>query len=127
MKFFGKKRTIQVDANYGQIAELEKFWNEMRQQYPSDFLYGLGANMNGQTIDYYIGKIDEEWLGGSDAIEIPNDGWEEFSCKEVDAEIEKLYRSIFQQGTPDYELESIQNGIFITKVHFANKGESDEV
>lgn len=127
MKFYGCKRVIAVDANYSQIAELEKFWNEMREKYPNDFLYGLGANMSSQTIDYYIGKIDEEWLDGSDAIEIPNGGWEEFSCKEGDVEIEKLYRSIFQHGTPDYELESIQNGTFTTKVHFANKGESDEV
>ncbi len=122
MRFFGQKRTIVVDANYSQIAELEKFWNEMRELFPGGFLYGLGANMNSQTIDYYIGKIDEQWQDGVDVIEIPDDGWEEFSCKEDDAEIEKLYRGIFQQGTPDYELESIKNGIFTTKVHFVNKG-----
>ncbi|MCA9301353.1 hypothetical protein KDA08_00700 [Candidatus Saccharibacteria bacterium] len=120
MKFVGKKRVIAVDANYSQITKLEKFWNEMRDQFPDDFLYGLGANMNSKSIDYYIGKIDEQWQGGIEFIDIPDDGWEEFSCKEDDAEIERLYRDIFKQRTPDYELESIKNGIFTTKVHFPN-------
>lgn len=121
MKFFGQKRVIAVDANYSQITELEKFWNEMRELFPNDFLHGLGANMNSQTIDYYIGKVDEEWRGGSESIKIPDSDWREFSCKEDDVEIEKLYRMIFQQGTPDYELESMKNGIFTTKVHFAGE------
>ncbi|MFO0970865.1 MAG: hypothetical protein U0520_00730 [Candidatus Saccharimonadales bacterium] len=127
MKFFGQKRVVKVDANYSQIAELEKFWNELHEMYPGELLFGLGANMNNRTIDYYIGKVDENWMGGSSVVEIPDDGWKEFSCEEDDTEIEKLYRSIFEQGTLDYELESMQNGIFVTKVHFANKGENDEV
>lgn len=127
MRFFGQKRTIAVDANYSQITELEKFWNEMRELFPNDFLYGLGANMDSKSIDYYIGKVDEEWQGGSDVIEIPDDEWEEFSCREDDTEIENLYRAIFQQGTPDYELESIKDGIFTTKVHFPDRKKGVEI
>lgn len=123
MKFVGKKRVIAVDANYSQITKLEKFWNEMRDQFPDDFLYGLGANMNSKSIDYYIGKIDEQWQGGVALLDIPDNDWQEFTCKEDDAEIEKLYRGIFQRGTPDYELESTKDGIFTTRVHFTNKGD----
>ncbi len=120
MKFTGQKRMILVDEKYSQIAELEKFWNEMRGLLPNDFLYGLGANMDSGPIDYYIGKIDDYWDGGSEAIEIPDDGWVEFSCNQTDEDIEKMYRGIFKKGQPDYEIESMKDGIFTTKVHFAN-------
>lgn len=79
--------------------------------------------MNSKSIDYYIGKIDEQWQGGVALLDIPDNDWQEFTCKEDDAEIEKLYRGIFQRGTPDYELESIKDGIFTTRVHFTNKGD----
>jgi predicted transcriptional regulator YdeE len=123
MKFYGEKRTIKVDSEYSQIAELEKFWEEMRNRYPDADLFGLGADTSSEKIDYYIGKIDEELFIGCDEVKIPDNNWEEFSCKEDDAEIEKLYRGIFQRGTPDYELESIKDDIFTTRVHFTNKGD----
>ncbi len=47
MTFFGQKRTVKVDENYSQIAELTSFWHEMRQKYPEENLLGLGANLSG--------------------------------------------------------------------------------
>ncbi len=124
MKFFGQKRTINVDENYSQIIDLTNFWDEMRKKYPGEELLGLGANLSGsKTIDYYIGKIDEELVGESDSLEIPDDGWNEFSCKLDNKEIEKMYRKIYEQDSPDYEIESMTEDTFTTKVHFANNGE----
>lgn len=124
MTFFGQKRVVKVYENYGQITELTKFWNEMRQKYPNESLLGLGANLKGETIDYYIGKIYEELEGESDSLEIPDEGWAEFSCELDNQEIEKMYRKIYEQGTPDYEIESMTGDTFTTKVHFENKGDS---
>ncbi len=121
MKFSGQKKVITVDEHYGQIAQLEKFWEYMREEYPDGALCGLGANMSSATIDYYIGKISDEWHGGTDSIEIPDDGWITFRCELSDTEIEKMYRMIFRQGTPDYELESMKDGVFTTKIHFVKK------
>lgn len=118
MKFFGEKRTVIVDENYTQVKTLGKFWDEMRTRFPSDSLLGLGANWTDDSFDYYIGKVDENWQGGIESIEIPDDNWETYSCSEQDAEIEKLYRKIYERGTLDYEIESIKDGIFTTKVHY---------
>ena len=124
MPFFGQKRTVKVDENYSQIAELTSFWHEMRQKYPEENLLGLGANLSGvESIDYYIGKIGEALKGASDSLEIPDEGWEEFNCKLNDKEIEKMYRNVYKQGTPDYEIESMTSDTFTTKVHFEDKGE----
>lgn len=118
MKFIGKKRTIAVDENYTQVKTLGEFWDEMRTRFPGEPLLGLGTHWTDNTFDYYIGKIDENWQGGREVIEIPDDGWQEFSCIEQDAEIEKLYRKIYERGPLDYEIESINDGIFMTKVHY---------
>lgn len=122
MKFIGRKRVVKVDADYSQVKKLGEFWDEMRNLFPNDFLYGLGTNWTQNTVDYYIGKIDEEWPGGSDVTILPDDGWIEYSCKVDAKEIEELYRGIYKQGSLDYEVESMKDGIFTTKVHFLNNG-----
>ncbi len=123
MKFVGEKRTITVDENYTQVKTLGKFWDEMRARFPGEQLLGLGTDWTDDTFDYYIGKIGESWDGGTDTIEIPDDGWKEYACAEQDSEIEKLYRKIYERGTLDYEIESIKDGIFTTKVHYKMKDE----
>lgn len=122
MIFYGRKITVKVDENYSQIAELTMFWDEMRKKYPGEALRGLGTNLSGKSIDYYIGKIDEELAGESDIIEIPDEGWSDFSCPLDEKEIEKMYRGIYEQGTPDYEIETMKNNTFYTKVHFTKRG-----
>lgn len=123
MKFFGTKRSIPVDRSYSQIQELGQFWDEMRKLYPNDFLYGLGTNWTDIEFDYYIGKIDETWLGSTETIDIPDSDWHEFSCKDDDEEIEQMYRQVYEQGTPNYEIESMKDGVFTTKVHFKSNKE----
>jgi hypothetical protein len=121
MKFVGEKRAITVDENYSQVKTLGRFWDEMRTQFPSDSLLGLGCNWTNDRFDYYIGKIDEDWQWGVEIIEIPDNDWEEYSCSEQDIEIEKLYRKIYERGALDYEIESIEDGIFTTKVHYKDE------
>lgn len=123
MKFFGRKRTIAVDENYSQISELTRFWNEMRREFPDETLVGLGASMNSESMDYYIGKIGEKLVDDMDFIDLPGDDWSEFSCKLDDEKIQKMYRQIYEQGTPDYEIESMTTNTFTTRIHFAKKGE----
>lgn len=118
MKFKGKKKTVPIDNNYEHIKALEQFWNEMRSLFPDDFLSGLGTNWTTNKFDYYIGKIDESWRGGGEVVNLPDNGWQEFSCKEDDKDIEQMYRGIYDQGTLDYEIESMRDGIFTTRVHF---------
>ncbi len=122
MKFVGIKRTISVDENYSQITKLGQFWNEMRALFPGEFLYGLGTNWTGSTFDYYLGKINENWAGGSDTIELPDDDWHEFSCADNGKAIEQMYRKVYERGKLDYEIESMKDGRFMTKVHFLDGG-----
>ncbi len=121
MKFIGEKRTIVVNENYDQVKTLGSFWDEMRTRFPDSELLGLGANWRDETMDYYIGKIDKNWGNGADVIEIPDNDWKEYSCPGLDREIERLYRQIYTHGTLDYEIESIRDGIFTTKVHYKIK------
>lgn len=120
MKFVGVKRTVSVDENYSQIATLGRFWNEMRELFPGEFFYGLGMNWAGNTFDYYLGKINEEWAGGTDTVELPGDHWHEFSCADTGEAIERMYRKVYERGKLDYEIESMKDGIFTAKVHFLN-------
>jgi predicted transcriptional regulator YdeE len=120
MKFVGVKRTIPVDDDYSQIAKLGQFWDEMRKRFPGEFLYGLGMNWTGDTFDYYLGKINEDWADGSDTVELPEDDWHEYSCADSGEAIEQMYRGIYDQGKLDYEIESMKDGRFMTKVHFLN-------
>ena len=96
MKFFGEKRTIAVDENYTQVKVLGAFWDEIRERFPGESLLGLGTHWTESTFDYYIGKFDENWQGGTEIIEIPDDNWEEYHCAELDGEIEELYRKIYE-------------------------------
>lgn len=122
MTFFGRKRIILVDEKYGQIQKISEFWDEMRASYPDEKLLGLGVHWDHKEFDYYIGKIDESLTEGLKAVDLPDENWIEFSCKIDDGEIERMYRKIYEQGKLDYEIESMENGIFTAKVHFAKNG-----
>ena len=124
MKFYGTKRNVAVDADYKQIAALTQFWAEMRQQFPNEQLLGLGANWVDQTsFDYYIGKINQPWDGGINEISLPDDNWKEFQSSDSSDDIKNLYRTIYKQGKPLYEIEAIEDGKFTTKVYFRSRGE----
>jgi hypothetical protein len=123
MKFIGQKRIVKVDENYIQIKTLTKFWDEMRKAYPNEAMLGLGTNWVEDRFDYYIGKVNEQWDGGSDSVIIPDEGWEEFVCELDDDEIEKMYRRIYEKGSLDYEIELIEDDKYTAKVHFKDKKE----
>lgn len=118
MEFLGKKRTIKVNANYSQIESIEKFWAEMTRSFPGTEFLGLGTNWNNGTFDYYIGKIDEQWADELEAIDLPVDNWEIYECEDDSEVIEDMYRQVYMRGSLDFEIESIKDGIFTTKVHY---------
>ncbi len=120
MKFIGINRTIPVDQNYSQIKLLGKFWSEMKALYPNDDLLGLGVHTENGTFEYYIGRVDDHWITEAEIINIPDEGWVEHSCKLDDHNIMKMYKQIYKNGKLDYEIESMKNGIFRTKIHYAN-------
>jgi hypothetical protein len=126
MRFVGIKRTITVDENYGQVKELGQFWAEMEKLYPNESLLGLGTNWRQNKLDYYIGKINEDWQPGTEVLELPDDDWQESSCELSNKAIELMYRKIYSKGKLDYEIESTKDGIFTTKVHY-KRGRENEI
>lgn len=125
MKFFGVKKLVAVDADYKQIDELTQFWQEMNAMYPGEQLLGLEANWIDQvSFEYYIGKIDEKWADDLEEIEIPDDGWVEYTSLLDDEAIKAMYKEIYKRGRLDYEIESMDGNEFKAKVHFLAKEQS---
>lgn len=120
MKFFGVGRVFQERDDYSQMKEIGKFINQMEFKYPGEHFLFLGYNWTmDDKFTYVIGKMNEQPQFKEKVIEVnlPDENWEKYSCPFDSKEIENLYRSIWEQGELDYEIEEVIDGRFAVMVH----------
>lgn len=123
MIFYGIKRVVKFDDNYGQIGAIDDFWEKLAANFPTEHFVSLGQNWGVNTFDYYIGKVNENWNEGTESVELPDTGWKVFECVRNDVAIQKMYEQIWAQGTLDYEIEERFEDTLRVRVHFAEEKE----
>jgi predicted transcriptional regulator YdeE len=124
MKFYGVKKLVKFNDDYAQFQAIDNFWDQMTTKYPGVGFLCLGLNWGQDSFDYYIGKLDDNWADGLEAIELPDEGWKEFRCPRNDSEIKEMYRQIWDEGKLKYEIEDRLGDVLKVRVYYVKDDRS---
>lgn len=103
MMFYGISRTFST-INNAQYESIGAFWNEMSEKHGLENLRGLGYGWTEDSIEYAIGLKDDIIDDYNCEIQLPSDNC--ITVKGKTAELEQLYRKIYEEGNLDMEIET---------------------